>query len=1511
MAAQVWIGLAAASLVSEGVAAVPVQVASAPAASQEPAAPTVRVNRTVSKVEPPRAGLSFSATPTVEELFRARVFNEPLVPVGGEPTPAENAALAAALLGYAKRSGPDDFSSLTAFLDQHPHSPWNAALLTGLGREYHNTAHYTLALAAWERAWPLAKSASDLKGKAIGDAAAGELAYMYARLGRMAELETLLNELKDRVFVGPASEKINSARMGLDGMKNRPGIAFRCGPFALQQIKLSLTPTNAAAETEVIYNSASTQQGFSLPQVAELSRKIGLDYQMAFRDGDGEFIVPSVVHWKVGHYAALVGRAGDRYVLEDETFRNRTWATRGALEAETSGYFLVPPGALAHGWRAVASAEGGKVWGKGYVPDPCDDCSCPDNTNTCPYVYTPPPMWFGPGGGGGYGGGCQGMAVPSVRLAQLSLNLSDSPVGYSPPVGPDAHIMVRYNHRNAFQPTLFTYSNFGPKWTWDWVAFITDNPANLTADVTYTAVGGGRRTFTGFDTNTQSFAYQLYDQNKLTRTGPASYEMVAPDGSKKVFTQSDGSVGTSRRVFLTQLVDPAGNAMTLTYDASLRLVAIRDAIGQVTTVEYSNTNDTYKITKITDRFGRFATFDYDSSLRLIKITDVIGLTSQFTYQGSGDFINSLITPYGTTTFSAGGSPSNTYWVEIVYPDGNRERAEFNESTSLGIPGSEPAQSVPTGMATLNQYLVYRNTYFWSKIACATAYGDYTKAKIYHWLHADANHASGILESVKEPLEGRVWYDYAGQPSPNTVGTISRPTHSGRVLDDGTTQLYSYEYNTSGHVARTIDPVGRTLSYIYATNGIDLLEVRQTRGTNNELLAQMTYNSQHLPLTRKDAAGQITTYTYNSLGQVLTETNPRGDTTTYSYDTNGYRISVDGPLPGSDDTTSWTYDTFGRIRTKTDVDGYTLTFDYDALDRLTNVTFPDLTFTQFSYTRLDLTLIQDRAGRQTFLEYNNVRQMAKQTDPLSRVTQFQWCKCGDAKSLTDPMGRTTTWQHDVQGRVTAKEYADGSKVTFLYENTAGRLRQRIDEKSQVTQYAYNRDNTLASVSYSNAATPAVTFTYDTNYNRVSSMTDGTGTTLYGYVPITVPPPLGAGQLASVDGPLANDTITFAYDELGRRAVTAINGVAAAKVFDAAGRVLSETNALGSFTFTYDGSSSREISQSSPNGPSIALSFGGNLADHRLQGITNKLGATPVSAFIYGYDIPAGHIALWSQQAGAQAPSIYSFGYDAVDQVTSAVITNGGILVGGLGYTYDPAGNRLIEQIGTTTNIASYNALNELTTSTASLANAATNEWDAEQRLAAVTAGNQRTEFAYDGLGRRTGIRLLVNGIEVSNRRFLWNGNDIAEERTVAGAVAKRFFGQGMTLEAGPNAGSYYYTRDHLGSIRELIDAGGTVRARYSYDPFGRRTRLAGDLDADFGFAQLFWSPEAGVNLTLFRAYDPGTGRWLSRDPLLKAERVEGPNLFAYVRNNPVNLTDSLGLASCDDCLPQPDKCGGGH
>ena len=1452
--------------------------------------------------------------PSVDDFWRIHAFQEPLVPIGGAPSAVENADLAVALVGYAHRAAPDDFASLTGFLDQHPDSPWAAALLTDLGLEYYNTAHYSLALDAWQKAWNLGQNASDAKGVAIADRAIAELALMYARLGRMTELEALLKSVQGRPFIGPALGKIAGARDGLWTMQNRPGVAFRCGPLALHCIAKVVSPDKADAQE--LLKAASTQQGFSLTQVAALSQKIGLNYQMAFRQANGDFAVPAVVHWKVGHYAAIIRKQGNRYLIEDPTFRNSVWATKAALESETSGYFLIGPGSLPAGWRAVAEKEGDAIWGKGvtYENDP--------GPITPRDLKKGPPM-------------CGGMMQPYVHLMTANLNLVDAPLGYQPPVGPAAPFTVRYNSQDVFQPGNFNYGNLGSKWTSDWITYITDNPQSPLADITY-YIGGGQRTFTGFNTNTQSFNYQQYDQTLLTRTAtnPISYQMVWPDGSKFIFSQSDGSIGTSRNIFLSQMIDAQGNALTLTYGANLLLTAITDAIGQVTSFTYGVpandalglAADPYKLTQVTDPFGRAAVINYEPVLvaetftyvngmlvnttpiytwDLASVTDVIGMTSQVSYgqqvisktpsaEYFDDYVTSLTTPYGTTTFTEGGT-NTTRYVETLYPDGSRDRVEFNQT--VNIPDTDPTASVPQGMTTFNGFLSSRDTYYWDQNACAMAYGDYTKAAIYHWLHAeDINTCSGMLESTRKALEGRVWYDYQGQPAGFQVGPSNRPQHAGRVLDDGSTQLYTFAHNEFGHLTNSVDPVGRNFSFIYSTNGIDLLEIRQTRGTNNELIAKSVYNSQHEPISIVDASGQTNIFTYNARGQMLTAADPQGETITRSYDPNGYLVAVRGPLPGPNDAATLTYDAVGRIRTITDVSGYILTYDYDNLDRKTRATYPDGTFDQFTYDRLDLASVLDRAGRQTSLQHNSLRQLVEVIDPLNRTNLFDWCRCGSVRSLTDPMGRPTSWVSDVAGRIIAKQYGDGSQVKYIYEGTTSRLLEAIDEKLQTTTFAYNLDDTLKSRSYGNTLvqTTNINFAYDPKYLRITSMTDALGTTCYRYNPIGSLPSLGANELAAQTGPSPGENIAYSYDQLGRPVQTVVDGAALSVNYDPAGRVSSMSNVLGSFAYTYDGCSDRLVSETYPNGLTMALSYGSNLQDFKIQQIVNTIHGIPLSQFNYGWDVARNRITTWSQQIGAEPPDVHSLGYDDDGQLLSDLVTNSGSQINEYGYSYDPAGNRLSEQVGASLNTVAYNALNQMSAGAASSA-PGTNEWDAMQRLTAVSTADQRTEFAYDGRSHLASVRQLQSGTETAFRRFVWRQGRISEERDESNNITKYFFPQGVSFQTGSNAGAYYYTADQIGSIRELTDGAGAVRARYTYDPWGRRSKVAGDLDADMGFAGMFWSPEAQLSVTLHRAYDPQLGRWLSRDPLAKAELLQGPNLYAYAANDPINLVDPAGLS----------------
>src|SRR5581483_10776040 len=76
-------------------------------------------------------------------------------------------------------------------------------------------------------------------------------------------------------------------------------------------------------------------------------------------------VVPSVVHWKVGHYAAILRQEGKRFFVVDPTFGISRWMSEEALEAESSGYFLIPAGPLKNNWRTVSPTTAGTIWGRG------------------------------------------------------------------------------------------------------------------------------------------------------------------------------------------------------------------------------------------------------------------------------------------------------------------------------------------------------------------------------------------------------------------------------------------------------------------------------------------------------------------------------------------------------------------------------------------------------------------------------------------------------------------------------------------------------------------------------------------------------------------------------------------------------------------------------------------------------------------------------------------------------------------------------------------------------------------------------------------------------------------------------------------------------------------------------------------------------------------------------------------------------------------------------------------
>jgi len=618
---------------------------------------------------------------------------------------------------------------------------------------------------------------------------------------------------------------------------------------------------------------------------------------------------------------------------------------------------------------------------------------------------------------------------------------------------------------------------------------------------------------------------------------------------------------------------------------------------------------------------------------------------------------------------------------------------------------------------------------------------------------------------------------------------------------GTAQLTENQYNSTGNLTQTIDPMRRTFSYSYAANGIDLLEKRETQGTDNYLMGHWEYNSKHQPIVYIDGSAQRTEITYNSSGQVLTVKDPNNNITTNTYtgtckatvggtvtagnvltitvfdaglsggskainytvlagatlttiatgiknainadsalaaigvtatssaavvtllstsvnvtsytasvsggatetlalgaNTWGYLTKIDGPLAGSQDITTFTYDSYGRVASQTSSTGYTLAFTYDAMNRPLRTTYPDATYEQNIYDKLDVVLSRDRNGRWTQRAFDSLDQMSYEVDPLGRKTQYNWCSCGSLASLIDPLGRQTSWSHDLQGRLTTKTYPDSSNYSYVYEEKTSNVKQRTDALGQKTIYLYNPDKSTFLTMYFNAviATANAAKYWDYNFKRqTKSSKNDWGSIDYSYnsyvsssgaTPIT-----GGGRLQLVHNDrMANSDITFVYDALGRITNQSVNGAANSDTvtYDAISRVTAETNALGNFSYAYVDDTTgyskgvnRLASVTYPNSQVTKYSWYPTSGDERLQQIANlKTSSGPtISQYGYRYN-PGGEITQWQQLQGNSSVNL-NLGYDKAGQLTSSQTGSGGPSTAYLNqnyFAYDAASNRTAVQ-----------------------------------------------------------------------------------------------------------------------------------------------------------------------------------------------------------------------------------------
>jgi RHS repeat-associated protein len=237
-----------------------------------------------------------------------------------------------------------------------------------------------------------------------------------------------------------------------------------------------------------------------------------------------------------------------------------------------------------------------------------------------------------------------------------------------------------------------------------------------------------------------------------------------------------------------------------------------------------------------------------------------------------------------------------------------------------------------------------------------------------------------------------------------------------------------------------------------------------------------------------------------------------------------------------------------------------------------------------------------------------------------------------------------------------------------------------------------------------------------------------------------------------------------------------------------------------------------------------------------------------------------------------------------------------------YSYDANGNRLSHTSLTGTTTGTYDVQDRL------LSYGATKYLYTDNGdLRAKIEGSDTTRYTYDAFGNLVRGRtpsgdVIEYLIDPQNRRvgkklngavlkqWIYSGQltPMAEVDSI-GNVVSRFDGGYMTK----NGKTYTIVRDHLGSVRYVVDASsGSVAQAIEYDEFGN---VISNSDPDFQpFAFAGGLYDTQIRLVRFgaRDYDPTHGRWTAKDPIGFDGGVS--NLFEYCLDDPVNNVDPSGL-----------------
>lgn len=740
-----------------------------------------------------------------------------------------------------------------------------------------------------------------------------------------------------------------------------------------------------------------------------------------------------------------------------------------------------------------------------------------------------------------------------------------------------------------------------------------------------------------------------------------------------------------------------------------------------------------------------------------------------------------------------------------------------------------------------------------------------------------------------------------------------------IYPDGTFELFKYDTEGSLHRSLTREQIITVYEYDYL--GRPIYEESST-GTPSFLISRSyqyngfrcTYEKEDDYIKRYafDFAGRLVAITEYSSGE--TEKSPNTRRAEFSYNSQGRidqkKVWFDtGPQDFSIECL--TYDLFGNPLEKRIEDAQgkiLLQKHYNTQNQCTEENGIKTTYNSqgepVSYidtigneTKVHLDKMQNTLG-QTVLKKIIINPLGIQTeiefDALGRIVSLSkkdpfGLLLSSQKSIYDSCGNRSLEIHDqiIEGEIKATQKnqwiygpmgrlekeiqaADSlAKETHYTYNSLGKLVVKKIAGTEI-HYTYNKDGNLHKIEapkisnrYSYDRRGHITSAYSLhgksvlrNYNVFGQITketvkDGEGNYTLEYTYDR------KGRLKEITLP-DQSKITYAYDAVFGKAVNRFSPQAELlythtyETYDTQGKLLRENaiGYIGSIEYHYQNEQKIAIKSDLTNQEYTRDPLGRITKGEKNYTYNSLSQLTSENEKTYLYDSLDNRIKSDND----------TLIYNSLNQLTSYANTE---------FSYDPQGNLLRKILDGEETHFENNSLSQ---------------------LISLEKDGQKTTFSYDPFGR-----LLVEKNKNKKTRYLYLGSQeigtlsptgTIETLKVLGLNGDELAPKSIAFEI--NNTTYAPLHDLSGNVTHLIDPlNRQIVESYKYTAFGE------EQEHNFCNPWRFAEKRHHEGLLLFglRFYDPQIGRWISQDP---AGTIDGPNLYTYLHNNPLNHIDPLGL-----------------